>query len=161
MHPLPQAERKEDMSLNKELVKQLKSYADKDWHRDQLFSSKVISDVAEEWLAKDAEIATLKAEIVNREGEKQEMREVIDRLKAELESYKRAKAENDERFQLEAGALRLDLEREREANTKLREALEVIATIGTGVGGCAAVTTSKLRAIARQALLAAKQDEGK
>jgi chromosome segregation ATPase len=39
---------------------------------------------------KDAEIAKLKAEIGNREGEKQEMREVIDRLKAEVEQYKKA-----------------------------------------------------------------------
>lgn len=70
--------------------------------------------------ALELESNQLKAEVVNREGEKQEMREVIDRLKAEVESYKRAKAENDERFQLEAGALRLDLERERAANAKLR-----------------------------------------
>jgi archaellum component FlaC len=72
---------------------------------------------------RDAEIQRLRAEIGNREGEKQEMREVIDRLKAEVKSLEATR----ESYDLMLCSVEAELKQELERNAGLVEALKQIA----------------------------------
>jgi chromosome segregation ATPase len=96
--------------------------------------------------SREQEVATLKAEIGNREGEKQEMREVIDRLKAELDACKLLRDNYSSRFErlmsevenltaerghYKAGweGCKAELKQERERNAGLVEALRNVRTV--------------------------------